>query len=119
MARAGQDLLARPIFHHQAAIKHRYLVAHVPDQTDVVRHKHNRHAGGLLEFQQQVKILPLRGYIQGSGGLIGYQQGGLTPNCGSARDALPHAAAQFMRITPHPQLWGNDFHQLQELHHAP
>src|SRR5712691_7323595 len=57
MTRLAEHLLTRPILHQQAAIEHRELVTHVADETDVVRHKHNRHPGGLLKFHQQVEIM--------------------------------------------------------------
>src|SRR5262249_45903584 len=52
MTRLAEHLLPRPILHQQATVEHRQLVAHVADQTDVVRHKYDRHAGGLLEFHE-------------------------------------------------------------------
>ena len=75
MTRLAEHLLTWPILHEQTAIEHRELVAHVADETDVMRHKHDGHAGGLLEFHQQVEILALRRHIQSGGGFIGDEQG--------------------------------------------
>src|SRR5215471_20845986 len=75
MTRLAEHLLTRSILYEQAAIEHRELVAHVAHETDVVRYKHDRHAGGLLQFHQQVEILALRRHIQSGSGFVGNEQG--------------------------------------------
>src|SRR5437870_82196 len=109
MTRLAEHLLTRPILYEQAPVEHRQLVAHVADQTDIVRHKHDRHPSGLLEFPQQVEILALRRYIQRGGRFISNEQGRGAANRRGAGDPLAHAATELVRVAVHPQLRRDDF----------
>src|SRR5215510_117086 len=119
MTRLAEHLLTRPILYEQAAIEHRELVAHVADETDVMRDKHDRHPGSLLEFHQQVEILALRRHIQSGRGFVGDEQGRGAANRRSAGDPLAHAATEFVRVAVNPQLRRDDFDHSEQLHNAP
>ena len=84
-----------------------------------MRHKHDRHPGGLLEFHQQVEILALRRYVQSGGGFVGDEQSRGAANRRSAGDPLAHATTELVRIAVQAQLRRDDFDHSEQLHDTP
>src|SRR5712691_721564 len=98
-----------------AGIHHHDAVAHLGDDTEIVRDKDNRQPGLFLNFPQQTQVLCLDGYIQRGRRLVGNDDVRLTGKRNGTHDTLLHTPAHLMRIVVNAPLRSRDPDLLQGL----
>ena len=83
---------------HLAAAHHHNFIRYFTDQAQVVADEQHAHLLALLQAGHQVHDLPLNGDIQRRGGLVRYQQFGLTRNRHRNHHALLLPARELERV---------------------
>ena len=105
------------MLHDAPRVHHRNAVAHLRHDAEVVRDEHNPHARIGLQVFEQPQILRLNGHIQRSGRLVRDKHFGVAGYANRAHDALPHPAAELMRVVADANLRRGNTHAPQHLHH--
>ncbi len=105
---------ARP-FGDLARVHHGDLVDPLGDHAEVVRDQDHRHAEPLPQLVDELQDLVLGGDVQGGGRLVRDEQLGLADQGHGDGDALPHAAAELVRVVLHPLAGLRHAHQPQGL----
>ena len=89
--------------HHEAAVDDHDPVAHLRDDAEVVGHQQHRHVPLLAQPPQQREDLSLGRYVQRRRWLVGDQQLRIRRQRQRDHHALPHAAAQLVRVELQPR----------------
>src|SRR5262245_27423635 len=109
------DLLDRPGLDQAARVHHRDLVAHLGDDTEVVRDEDQGEVVRALQVAQEPQVLRLDREVEARGGLVGDEDPRLARDCDRADDALTHAPGELVRILAYASLRRCDADGLQEL----
>jgi hypothetical protein len=98
--RPRADRLGGAAFHHAAPVKHCDAVGHVPHDGKVVADEQVRQSPFGAQAGQQVEHLRLRGQVERAGRLVADDELGGRGEGAGARDPLPLAAGELVRVPP-------------------
>lgn len=108
MRGSGEYIIHGPRLGNPAAVHHDNVVAHVGDDTQVVRDEDDGHAHLLLERVHELKNLRLDGDIQGGGRFVRDHDRGLAGESHCNDDTLAHAAGKLMGVFSDPDFRRGD-----------
>src|SRR6202022_1934142 len=116
MLRALENLLHRALFHDLTRVHHDDALADPGDHSEVVGDQHDRGRQLAVEVTQELDDLCLHGHVKRSGGLVGDQHLRLVGQAHGDHHALPHPAAELVRVVTDPLPGGWDADLLHQAH---
>ena len=100
---------------HPAGVHDQHFLGVGGSQGEVMADHHQRRAELLLQAEQQVHDLRLRGDVEGGRGLVGDQQPRLAGQRDRDDNALAHAARQLVRVLVEAPFRGGEAHHPQQI----
>src|SRR2546427_4287724 len=113
-----EELAHRPLLDDLAGVHHRDPVAHLRDDTQVVRHEDQGNARLPLDVLEEIEVLRLDRDVEVRGRLVGDDEPRPAGQRDHPDDALAHAAAHLVWVIAHPPLGRRNSNRLQEAPHS-
>src|SRR4028119_1259589 len=98
MPRVGEDVEHGSLLHHPAAVHHQNTVGYFGHHPQVVGDEDDGRVVLAAQVVDEAEHTGLHGYVEGRGGLVGNEDGGVAGHGHSNHDALLLAAADFVRV---------------------
>ncbi len=98
MLRLGEELCGGGGFNDFALFHHRHAIGDLAHDGEIVGDEEDGHAALGLQFFQQRQDLALQGDIEGGGGFVGDQQGGVVGDGHADHHPLALATGKFVRV---------------------
>ncbi len=112
MDRAAVDIVHASVLYYLAGVHHRYAIASLRDDRQVVSDEHHRQIEPSSEFSHGLQDLGLHHHVQGGSWFIRDYQTGMARQRHGDDCPLLHAPAELVRILPEPL--GVDADQVQK-----
>ena len=115
MAALVEDFLSSTELDRTAGVHNHDFVGHIGDNAQVMGNHDDGVAILLLHFLHKLNNLSLNGNVQGSRGLVGYQNIGITGKGHGDHDALTHTAGELVRVLVDTLLGLGNANEVQKL----
>ena len=118
VARRREQRLDAALLHDASRVHHDGPVAELGHEVEIVGDVDEREVQAAPEVMEQLDDLGLHGHVERGGRLVGNQQLRLAGKRHADEGALPHAAAQLVRVGPHDPLRIGEPHHPEDLQRA-